>query len=42
MPDIMKMGKNPNYLGSWDLDEQPNREVTFRSGRLLFHIRKDL
>lgn len=27
MPDIMKMGKNPNYLGSWDLDELPNREV---------------
>ena len=28
MPDIMKMGKNPNYLGSWDLEEMPNREVT--------------
>lgn len=28
MPDIMKMGKNPNYLGSWDLYEQPNQEVT--------------
>lgn len=28
MPDIMKMGKNPNYLGSWDLDELPNREVS--------------
>jgi formylmethanofuran dehydrogenase subunit E len=28
MADIMKMGKNPNYLGSWDLDELPNREVT--------------
>ncbi|MDE6020296.1 MAG: hypothetical protein K2H01_04750 [Ruminococcus sp.] len=27
MSDIMKMGKNPNYLGSWDLEEQPNREV---------------
>lgn len=25
MPDIMKMGKNPNYLGSWDLDELPGR-----------------
>jgi hypothetical protein len=22
------MGKNPNYLGSWDLDELPNREAT--------------
>ena len=25
--DIMKMGKNPNYLGSWDLDELQNREA---------------
>lgn len=28
MADIMKMGKNPNYLGSWDLMEQPNHEIT--------------
>lgn len=28
MSDIMRMGKNPNFLGSWDLDEQPNREIT--------------
>lgn len=28
MADIMKMGKNPNYLGSWDIEEFPNREVT--------------
>lgn len=28
MADIMRMGKNPNYLGSWDLDDLPNREVT--------------
>lgn len=28
MSDIMKMGKNPNYLGSWDLEEMPNREIT--------------
>lgn len=28
MADIMRMGKNPNYLGSWDLDEMPNHEVT--------------
>lgn len=28
MPDIMKMGKNPKYLGSWDLEELPNKEVT--------------
>lgn len=26
--DIMKMGKNPNYLGSWDLDEVPGKELT--------------
>lgn len=26
--DIMKMGKNPNYFGSWDLDELPNKEIT--------------
>jgi hypothetical protein len=25
--DIMRMGKNPNYLGSWDLDDVPNREL---------------
>jgi hypothetical protein len=28
MPDIMKMGKNPNYLGSWDLDDVPGHELT--------------
>lgn len=27
MPDIMKMGQNPNYLGSWDLEELPGREA---------------
>ena len=26
--DIMKMGQNPNFLGSWDLEELPNREIT--------------
>jgi len=26
--DIMKMGKNPNYLGSWDLEDVPNGEIT--------------
>ena len=25
--DIMRMGKNPNYMGSWDLDDLPNREI---------------
>lgn len=27
MSDIMLMGKNPNYLGSWDLEDLPNREL---------------
>ncbi len=35
MPDIMKMGKNPNYLGSWDLDEQPNREITLTIEKII-------
>lgn len=35
MPDIMKMGKNPNYLGSWDLEELPNREVTLTIARIV-------
>lgn len=26
--DIMKMGKNPNYLGSYDLYDVPNSEIT--------------
>ena len=26
--DIMKMGKNPNYLGSWDLEDVPGQELT--------------
>lgn len=35
MPDIMKMGKNPNYLGSWDLDDLPNREATLTIARIV-------
>lgn len=35
MPDIMKMGKNPNYLGSWDLDELPNREATLTIAKIV-------
>jgi hypothetical protein len=35
MPDIMKMGKNPNYLGSWDLEELPNRELTLTIARIV-------
>lgn len=33
--DIMKMGKNPNYLGSWDLDELPGRELTLTISRIV-------
>ena len=25
--DIMQMGKNPDFMGSWDLEELPNRET---------------
>ena len=35
MPDIMKMGKNPNYFGSWDLDELPNREATLTIAKIV-------
>jgi hypothetical protein len=33
--DIMKMGKNPNYLGSWDLEDLPNREITLTIERIV-------
>lgn len=33
--DIMKMGKNPNYLGSWDLDELPNHEVILTIDKII-------
>lgn len=33
--NIMKMGKNPNYLGSWDLEELPNREVILTIDRIV-------
>ena len=35
MSDIMKMGKNPNYLGSWDLDELPKREITLTIAKIV-------
>lgn len=35
MSDIMRMGKNPNFLGSWDLDEMPNREITLTIERIV-------
>ncbi|MBS7390119.1 MAG: hypothetical protein KIG33_07275 [Oscillospiraceae bacterium] len=25
--DIMQMGKNPNFLGSWDLYDRPNKKI---------------
>ena len=33
--DIMRMGKNPNYMGSWDLDDLPNREITLTIERIV-------
>lgn len=27
MPDIFRMGSNPRYLASWDLDDLPDREA---------------
>lgn len=35
MPDIMKMGKNPNYLGSWDVEETPNKEITLTISKIV-------
>lgn len=35
MADIMKMGANPNYLGSWDIDEVPNREITVTIAKIV-------
>lgn len=33
--DIMLMGKNPNYLGSWDLEEMPGREITLTVSKIV-------
>lgn len=35
MADIMRMGKNPNYLGSWDLEELPGRELTVTIAKIV-------
>lgn len=35
MADIMRMGKNPNYLGSWDLEEMPNQEVMLTISKIV-------
>lgn len=33
--DIMKMGKNPAYLGSWDCADLPNREVVLTIAKIV-------
>ncbi len=33
--NIMKMGKSPDFLGSWDLEELPNREITLTIDRIV-------
>lgn len=38
MADIMRMGKNPNYLGAWDLDEHPNRELVLTIAKIVDEI----
>lgn len=35
MADIMKMGKNPLFLGSWDLEELPNKEITLTIAKIV-------
>lgn len=35
MSNIMRMGKSPEFLGSWDLEELPNREITLTIARIV-------
>lgn len=35
MANIMRMGQAPGYLGSWDLEDQPNREITLVIDRIV-------
>jgi hypothetical protein len=35
MADIMKMGANPEFLGSWDLDEVPGKELTLTIDKIV-------
>ena len=35
MTDIMLMGKNPNYLGSWDLYDLPGNKITATIGKII-------
>jgi len=39
--DIMLMGKNPNYLGSWDLYDEPNKEITATISRIKDEVVKN-
>ena len=42
MADIMRMGKNPNFLGSWDLDELPNREAVLTIDKIVEDAEYDI
>lgn len=35
MANIMRMGAAPGYLGSWDLEDHPNREITLTIDRIV-------
>lgn len=35
MANIMRMGQAPGYLGSWDLEELPKREVTLTIDKIV-------
>lgn len=35
MANIMRMGQAPGYLGSWDLEDCPNREITLTIERIV-------
>lgn len=35
MPDIMKMGSNPTYLGSWDIENLPHKEVVLTIEKII-------
>lgn len=38
MPDLMRMGSNPDYLASWDLDGLPNREAVLTIDRIVDEV----
>lgn len=38
MPDIMRMGSNPRYLASWDLDDLPDRELVLEIGEIVDEV----